>query len=88
MKADVLAVIDIYATGMQWATWIWIASALFLTGLAAWVLIRLACRTFDAFAHANQVIADLDLDTRDAELAAGLQRLGDAINQTRKEEQP
>lgn len=62
MKADLLAALDVYATGMQWATWIWIGSAALLTGFAAVAIAVIGHRIADSFARANQTIADIQLD--------------------------
>ena len=63
MKADVLAVIDVYATGMQWATWIWIGCAVILTVFAAWVVFSAGRLVTDAistsFTRATQTVTDI-----------------------------
>jgi hypothetical protein len=40
MTADVLALIDTYATGMQIAMWGWLATVVFLHLFAAWLFIH------------------------------------------------
>ncbi|MGW8679577.1 hypothetical protein ACWGNN_00660 [Streptomyces sp. NPDC055817] len=77
MKADVLALIDTYATAMQWVVWIWIGAALFLTGLAAWVVSLIACRIFASLTRANRLIDGLN----DAGVAAGYARFEAAIRE-------
>ncbi|MFB7707967.1 hypothetical protein [Streptomyces sp. NPDC056105] len=59
MKADVLAVIDIYATAMQWMTWFWIGAAILITALAGVAVILIGRRVFDSFARAIRVIDDI-----------------------------
>ncbi|MFD8771363.1 hypothetical protein [Streptomyces sp. NPDC059916] len=77
MKADVLALIDTYTTAMQWAAWISIASALFLTGFAVWVVALIVRRIFASLTRANRLIDGLN----DAGVAAGYARLEDAIRE-------
>jgi hypothetical protein len=62
MTADVLAVIDVYATGMQWATWIWITTALGLTLAGAWLIAAIGRRVIDSFAHANRLVRHTAID--------------------------
>ncbi|MFE9736171.1 hypothetical protein ACFYO9_37595 [Streptomyces sp. NPDC005863] len=63
MKTDALALIDAYATAMQWAMWIWAGSALLLAGAGAWLVIAIGRLAFDhigaSFRRAHQTIAEI-----------------------------
>lgn len=63
MKDDLFAALDVYATGMQWAVWIWIASVVFLTGFFLWLAYqagrRIAIRIYASITAATGLIADI-----------------------------
>jgi ABC-type nickel/cobalt efflux system permease component RcnA len=59
MKDALLDLNATVATVLDVATWMWIGSAVFLTGCAAWAVIHIGRRVFDAFTRANQTIREL-----------------------------
>ncbi|MFJ8929303.1 hypothetical protein ACIRLA_22260 [Streptomyces sp. NPDC102364] len=59
MKADLFAALDVYATGMQWATWIWIGSALLLTVFFAVAAVLIGRNILDVFARAIGLTNDI-----------------------------
>ncbi|MFZ3592260.1 hypothetical protein [Streptomyces sp. BH104] len=63
MKDDLLAALDVYATGMQWAVWIWIASAQFLTAFGLWLTYqasrRIVSRIYASFIAAHGLVDDI-----------------------------
>jgi ABC-type nickel/cobalt efflux system permease component RcnA len=70
MKDDLLNLNATVATVLDVATWTGIASAVFITGFAAWIAIRIGRRTLDAFTRANQTVREATKPDPLRELAA------------------
>jgi ABC-type nickel/cobalt efflux system permease component RcnA len=81
VKTDLLAAVAVWGTLAEIVTWLAIASALLLTGFAAWLVIAVARRIAASFAHANQLVAEIAAHPDTPELDAGYARLDTAIRE-------
>jgi ABC-type nickel/cobalt efflux system permease component RcnA len=84
VKTDLLGAVAVWGTLAEIVTWLAIASALLLTGFAAWLVIAVARRIAASFAPANQLVAEIAAHPDTPELDAGHARLDTAIREEKQ----